>query len=319
MSCVALIMAAAAAFDFDLDGDMVPPPAKLDNVDARPPKTLSGPPESKGLELRVTAGFMHPCDCCGQEEKVKGSRFGAECKRALNNVTNREKKEGAQDPERRKRWEAIKKEGGAALNALLLSYRNQCPDAGGRGKKRGSIDMIRTLETWSNEDTTSAGQRLHLMPLSRWLRIAQTDRALSVAEAQNQWNEKMTKYQQGTLHHKFWKKEGDAVWLAMPVEDYVDEGNTQRHSGILEAQHQKKAKPGQSDLEEAAKTLGLEQVPLQIAYGSVGSAPKTPPRGRRSSQCSMDDPMSAEKPNPPPNEQDNKKRPPFHCMLVTVG
>ena len=130
VSCVALIMAAAAAFDFDLDGDMVPPPAKLDNVDARPPKTLSGPPESKGLELRVTAGFMHPCDCCGQEEKVKGSRFGPECKRALNNVTNREKKEGAQDPERRKRWEAIKKEGGAALNALLLSYRNQCPDAG---------------------------------------------------------------------------------------------------------------------------------------------------------------------------------------------
>ena len=94
VSCVAFTMA-AAAFDFDLDGDMaLPLPAKLDNVDARSPKTWSGPPESKGLELRVTAGFMHPCDCCGQEEKVKGSRFGAECKKALNNITNTEKKRG---------------------------------------------------------------------------------------------------------------------------------------------------------------------------------------------------------------------------------
>ena len=121
-------------------------------------------------------GFLDPCDCCGQEEKVKGSRFGTECKKAVNNLTNREKKEAAVDPARVKRFEAVKKEGGPALYALIMAYRNQCQPSGGRGKARGNIDTMRVLETWSKEEFSQAGQRLLLMPLSRWLRDAQMDR-----------------------------------------------------------------------------------------------------------------------------------------------
>ena len=88
----------------------------------------------------------NPCDCCGADERCKGNRYCADCKRALNNVTNNEKKEGQLDPARKARFEAVRKEAGAALHALIMAYRHQCSPSNGRGKSRGNIDSMRVLE-----------------------------------------------------------------------------------------------------------------------------------------------------------------------------
>ena len=89
------------------------------------------------------------------------------------------------------------------------------------------------LERWEREDHNSSGQRLLLMPLSRWLREAQTDRGLSASDAQSQWDQKQKQHEMGKLDEKQWRMEGKTLWLAMPHEEYVDIGQSDVNLGFV--------------------------------------------------------------------------------------
>ena len=118
-SCSLLLPAAMGDLRFDFDMDQP----------AQPSAPASAEPPTK-------SGCANPCQCCFQEERVSGSRYGVQCKRGLNNVTNQEKKEGLRDPERKKRFEQVRKEAGPALHALILAYLRTCDPSSGRGKSR---------------------------------------------------------------------------------------------------------------------------------------------------------------------------------------
>ena len=248
------------------------------------------------------------CLCCGKEDRLPGNKYGVECKRSLNNLTNHEKKQGEADGERKKRFDRIRKEGGPELHALLLAYQRECQKSQRRGKARGNIDIMRVLEQWRSENYTH-GQRLLLMPLSRWLREGQTNRGLSVAGAQAQWDEKEKQYRKGALGSKYWRKEGSALWLAMPSEEYVDEGHSDKHVGTVEAQLKQKKKPDEADFAEAGKQVSLSEVPPTIMFGAAAS-PRTPPRQKRSRDESGVDLPSTEKNREPqdPSDKANKRR-----------
>ena len=138
------------------------------------------------------------------------------------------------------------------------------------------------------------------MPLTRWLRHAQENRGLTGSQAQVQWDEKEAAYGRGMLSQKYWKKENDQLWLAMPYEDYVDEGRAERHLGELACLHQRKRKPEDEDLRAAGERLSLAENPLQVKFRGdagpgPGPAPKTPPSKQSRRQAAPEDLPSTEK------------------------
>ena len=206
-------MASGADGDvFEADGGVAalpPPPGPPADADRRGNGQAKAAAAPKFCEKKM-------CECCGEEERVANCRYGPECKKGLNNLTHHENKAGKTDPERKARFDAVKKAGGAELNALILAYLRQCSSSQGKGKKRGTIDTMEILEKWQNEKFNTSGCRLLLMPLTRWLRHAQEIRGLTGSQAQVQWDEKEAAYGRGMLSQKYWKKENDQLWLAMP-------------------------------------------------------------------------------------------------------
>ena len=144
-------MASGADGDvFEADGGVAalpPPPGPPADADRRGNGQAKAAAAPKFCEKKM-------CECCGEEERVANCRYGPECKKGLNNLTHHENKAGKTDPDRKARFDAVKKAGGAELNALILAYLRQSSSSQGKGKKRARLTPWRSLKSGRMRSST---------------------------------------------------------------------------------------------------------------------------------------------------------------------
>ena len=147
------------------------------------------------------------CACCKEEKRVDKNIFGKECKKALNNVENREVKETGRKGERWAKWVEVKRTGGPVLNAILLAYRESCQESKGKGHKRGNFDFATHYEELRSIAKVETGEKLVYMTLVKWLKVAQEDHGYDAKQAKDLWNKKNKMLPQ----HKKKKERGQGV------------------------------------------------------------------------------------------------------------
>ena len=194
------------------------------------------------------------CSACEKSPRAARAIYGTECKKALNNITSDAKKKLAAYPndpavkEEHAQFNKIKKEGGPALTALILSYRAKTEPSSGSGKRRkSSFNLGTEMEEMKTEQKAGMGARLVYMHYARWLVVAKKKRNLGAAEAQRQWEETMR-----NTPNQLVKGTKDDPRLPMPDEEYIFGETNASHSKSV----QLTSKPDKNlDVGESMKAL----------------------------------------------------------------
>jgi hypothetical protein len=126
---------------------------------------------------------------------------------------------------------------------------------GGTGNHWFKNSELKVLETWKKSEEEVTGSRLVLMPMTRWLRIAQEDRAMTAMEAKDAWDEKLHEKPVRPMHRK---KVNGVQWLAMPTDEFVDSLTRETHSQEVQCQGKKKNKPDMEHVQSQISEIGIE-------------------------------------------------------------
>ena len=208
--------------------------------------------------------LSHLCSCCRKSPRVDRHIYGVGCKRGLNNVTNAAKAK-SNDP-RLAKWPEVRKAGGAPLNSLIMSYRQQNDTSVSKqGKQRNTFDICTEMEDLIVAQSVETGVRLVYMHYERWLRLAQTDHMMTVAQADADWQN--TKASMPLAKQK---TRNGHLFLPMPAEDYIDGKNTVAHEKRLRMAGKPQKEP---DLDKAKERLFSGGLGLgDAAFKNVGGA-----------------------------------------------
>ena len=157
-------------FSFMADGDELASDAPDDEEDE---PTASAPPaSSSGKTAKANAANAEKtssdiCECCENSPKAQRCRYGPECKKALNNITQDMKKRSknasaeSQVAKEQEEFNVIRKEAGARLHALMLSYRRKSDASVKQGKRRNSsFNFTQELEELRVEQEVALGAKL---------------------------------------------------------------------------------------------------------------------------------------------------------------
>ena len=207
------------------------------------------------------------CQCCRKSPRFDRHIYGIGCKRGLNNVTNAAKKK-INDP-KLKDWPVIRKAGGAPLNSLIMSYRQQNDTStSSQGKHRNTFDVCAEMEDLVVAQSVETGVRLVYMHYERWLRVAQTDHLTTVIEADADWEK--TKASLPASKHK---TRNGHLFLPMPAEDYIDGKNTVAHENRMRLSGKAQKNPDGLQLDQAKQRLQCGALGLgNAAFQNVGGA-----------------------------------------------
>ena len=176
------------------------------------------------------------CSCCERSPRVPKCKFGRECKKALNNITSDEAKKFKADPKNPDRikeheqLQKLKKEGGEALNRVIMSYRAQMESSKKSGsKRRGTFELSHELEQLRVEQSVGEGVQLLYMTHRRWLEVAAKKHGKNTSEAQADWDKTLRNL---PLHKQ--RGKGAQLKLPMPDEEYIRGENTTTHGKTFE-------------------------------------------------------------------------------------
>ena len=222
-------------FSFMADGDELASDAPDDEGDE---PTASAPPaSSSGKTAKANAANAEKtssdiCECCENSPKAQRCRYGPECKKALNNITQDMKKRSknasaeSQVAKEQEEFNVICKEAGARLHALMLSYRRKSDASVKQGKRRNSsFNFTQELEELRVEQEVALGAKLVYMNYQRWCKVAKSKHGMSVQDADRQWNETMQ-----STSKRLRRGSAEDPRLPMPDEEYISAEQKQIHA-----------------------------------------------------------------------------------------
>ena len=207
------------------------------------------------------------CACCGEEARVAKSVYGPECKKAYNNIDKQEAKATNKSGDRWSRWQEIKRQGGANLNAILLAYLHECEESKGSGHKRGQFDVGYHYEELQSVARVETGEKLVYMTMTKWLKIAPDEHGIDIQEAKRMWQKK----EKSLPKYKKKKSVSGILLLPMPAETYIVGANSNEHKKGMRLQGQQIKKPTAEKIKKLEQQVGSGHFGFgDSAFGRVG-------------------------------------------------
>ena len=210
-------------------------------------------PSGKVATVAAQPSSALKCACCGEEDRAAKSIYGPDCKKALNNIDKKEAKDSNRTGARWQKWCEAKRQGGAALNALIMGYRHECKESAGSGNKRGTFDFMKCMEEIRKETAVEEGTKLRYMSLTKWLNHAQEEFEMTVVEAQNKWDST----NRTTAAHKK-KYRGKTLCLPMPFEDFILGSAKASHCKIVRKEGKQIKNAANQQLDEAEENMSTD-------------------------------------------------------------